>query len=222
MTRDEAVTLLQSRLSRSNDTTIASSIVLEMRFVQEQILEKSATLPWFLISDSINLSTTSGSELMAVPTNVGSVTGRDFLRELEQDSMYIQDPIDLTWIQLEKDDLNALHNYYGDLTGQPKKYALINGYYHLFPIPDAVYAIKTRVYLREPRLTTNIENKWLSEAADLLIAETGIFMAENYLRDAGIVASFRDAVMQARQRLQIVHEAREHAARMYSMGGEDN
>jgi hypothetical protein len=222
MTRDEAIVLLKGRLTRSADTALDASILLEMRFAQEQILEKLATLPWFLISDELALVTVASTPTVAVPTNVGAVTGRDFLREIEDEPLQIQDTVDGTWSPLVKDDLGAIRTEFGDEPSTPKKYALVNNNYVLRPIPDAVYNLKTRVYLRDPRLTTNIENNWLLHAADLLIAETGILIADNYLRDSAAAALFRDAAATARIRLPSTHEARAHAGRNYSMGGDDN
>lgn len=222
MTRDEAVTLVKNRLARPTDTTLDASIVLEMRYVQEQILEKKPWLPWFLLSDDIMLTMTANVSQVAVPTNVGSVTGRDFLRETEQHGLWIKETTATLWEPLTKDDYNALYNYYGDGAGKPKQYSLNGASFTLHPTPDVVYDLRGRFYLREPRLTTNIENGWLIHAADLLVAETGAIIAETYLRDAEAAGAFRQAATVAAAQLFVVHEAREHAARNYSRGGEDN
>jgi hypothetical protein len=222
MTRDEAVTLVKNRLSRSTDTTLDASIVLEMRYVQEQILEKLPNLPWFLISDEIAMATVVGNPAVAVPTNVGSVTGRDFLREVEGETIQIQEPTDSTWSGIGKDNLGAIRTAYGDTPGKPKKYALVNTNFLLYPISDVIYSLKTRVYLREPRLTTNIENGWLLWAADLVIAETRFIIASDYLHDIDLAAKAEKAANIARAQLFVTNEAREHAAQNYSMGGDDN
>jgi hypothetical protein len=153
---------------------------------------------------------------------VGAVTGRDFLREIDQQGLWIKAAEDTLWKKLIKDDYDALYAYYGDGLGKPLQYSLSNDVFTLHPTPDIAYDLRTKVYLREPALTTNIENKWLVNAADLLIAETGMIIASRYLRDDGLVIIFNDDIKQARKRLQDTHEAREHANRSYSMGGEDN
>lgn len=222
MTRDEAITLLKGRLARPTDTTLDASIILEMRYVQEQMLEKKPWLPWFLLSDNITLTITPNVSQVAVPVNVGAVTGRDFLRETEDQGLWLKDTTEMLWKKLTKDDYNALYNYYEDTPGRPLKYSLDNAYFNLLPIPDLAYDLRGRFYLREPRLTSNIENGWLKEAADLVIAETGIIIAGSYLRDTEAEDKMRTAASVAAAQLLVTHEARMHAARDYSRGGDDN
>lgn len=211
MTRDEAVTLLQARLKRVGDTGLATSIITEMQFVQAQLLEGSPVLPWFLLNDSITtLATTLGVETVTLPAT--------FLREVEDDGLRVQDAQG-TWHDIHKDDLPAIRNAHPEPeTGRPVLYYLGNTQLFLRPIPDAIYTLRYRAYLRDTALSTNIENNWLKYAADLVIAETGIIMASRYLRDAEAAQVMLQDVAIARGRLTIADEARKHASRNYNMG----
>lgn len=221
MTRDEAVSIILSRCVRPGDQLLTTQCYTEMKMVIENILEGGDTLPWFLLSEFLTASTVIGEERVELPLNVGGVTGRDFLREHETCSLWIMPDGDTKWIELIKDDYDALYTALGggsDSYGQPTHYSLDNQYFYLKPTPDKVYQLRMRVYLRDTPLTSNIENAWLKHAADLVIAETGTIIAGSYLRDTEAEAKFRDEAQKARNRLYIFHEAREHTGRSYSMG----
>lgn len=223
MTRDEAITLVLSRSQRSGDTSLQTSCELEMKAVIEQTLEGAATLPWFLLSEFLTVTTAIGEERILLPQNVGGVTGRDFLREHETCSLWVMPEGGTKWKELIKDDYDALYNTYGggtDSYGEPSHYSLDNDYFYLKPTPDKEYQLRIRVYLRDTPLTSNIENRWLKNAADVVIAETGIVIAGNYIQNPEIEARFQRDLAKANDRLWRFHEAREHANRSYSMGDE--
>ncbi len=221
MTRDEIVSAVLGRCVRSGDTTLQASAETELRILVEQELERGATLPWFLLSEFLTATTVIGEERVPLPTNVGGVTGRDFLREHETCSLWILPESATKYVELVKDDYDAIYNELGggsDSYGQPTKYSLDNQYFYLKPTPDKAYSLRMRVYLREPRLSSNIENGWTKNAGDLLIARLGIVIAGQYIRDAEALANFTAARQTAEDALWRAHEAREHAGRSYSMG----
>lgn len=212
MTRDEAIALIKGRLKRVTDTTLDASIIAEMQFVQSQTLEGAAILPWFLLSENLSINTVADEERVSVPASAG----RPFLREFEEGALWLQDT-EGTWHELKKDDYDALANALTG-TGQPTAYALDGQYFRLKKTPDAVYPLRVKAYLRDLALTSNIENGWLTYAADLLIAETSLIMASKYLRDVDSVPGIVADITMARNRLLVFDEARKQANRSYQMG----
>lgn len=223
MTRDEAVALVLARCVRTGDTALQTIAQTEMRFAIEQVLEKRATLPWFLRYGFLAMTASEGNPLVAVPTDVGGDTGRNFLREVDEDgSLWILPADGSKYTQLVKDDYDALYNQYGSeetaSRGIPRFYALSGSNFRLVPTPDADYTLRGDFYIRDTRLTSNIENNWLAEAADLVIAETGIILAGQYLHDDMLLKMFGAAKQEAERRLWQANEARMHSGRQYEGG----
>ena len=219
MTRDQVIALVLARCVRTGDTVLQTSLESEIIFVIEQKLEKSAVLPWFLLSEYLTTAATPNDERLSLPV---LLDGRRFLREYEDCALWIRDTIDTDWIELIKDNYDALYTAYGSAVGKPKKYALDGAYFYLKPTPDIAYTIRMRTYLTDLPLTSNIENSWLREAADLVIAELGYIAASKYVRDNELAGLFVIEAQEARRRLEIFTEARDQANRNYSMGGDDN
>ena len=203
MTRDEAVALLKARLTRTNDSTLDAKIVTEMQFVQANVLEMGEIVPWFLITDHQTLATVAGDEKVAVPAG--------FLQEVETDALWILED-DGTYSPLRKEsyDVIASLSDYED-SGQPEVYSLDDAYFRLRPVPDAIFTLRLRAFMRDTVLTTDIENNWLKWAPDLLIAETGAIIAGNYLRDSEMFTAFANEASRARDRLMRNDLARSNA-----------
>lgn len=209
MTRDQIVAIIKARLLRADDSTIDAKIVTEMQYVQEQLLENAVVLPWFLLSEFETIDTDPDEERLPLPTG--------FLREHEECSMWIYDSVNEEWLPLGRDDYEVLANTHKE-PGQPEAYALDGMYFRLKPTPDDIYTIRTRFYIRDAALSTNIENKWLLYASDLMVAETCYIMAGTYLKDNDLAAKFQPDITRARDRINIVNEARAHTNRNYMMG----
>lgn len=218
MTRDEIVALIKQRARRDADTSLDARIVTEMKYVQDVILEGGVTLPWFLLSENLTASTVINEERVIIPTNVDSVSGRDFLREHEEGALWYYDSTALEWVELLKDDYDALLAKYPSGTGTPKYYSLDGFYFRLKPTPDAVLTLRIKCYLREPALSSNIENRWTKHAPDLVIGETGARVASMHLRDPALQAEFEKEAQKAKLRLFLTDEARKHTNREMEMG----
>lgn len=218
MTRDEIVLLIKQRARRDADATLDARIVTELKYAQNVILEGGLTLPWFLLSDNVPLTTVIDDERVSIPTNVDSVTGKDFLREHEESALWYYDTTNVKWVELIKDDYDSLLNKYPSGTGTPKYYSLDGYYFRLKPTPNAILTLRLRCFLREPVLLSNIENAWTKYAPDLLVGEAGARIAATHLRDTVLQADFEREAQRARQRLFLVDEARKHANREMEMG----
>lgn len=209
MTRDEVVAIIKARLLRADDTTLDAKIITEMKFVQEQLLENAIILPWFLISEFETISTTANEERLPIPPG--------FLREHEECSLWIYNTSAVRWDPLTRDDYDFLSNKF-PTAGTPSNYALDGAYFRLKPTPNDIFTIRTRFYLRDTTLSSNIQNNWLLYASDLLVAEVGKLMSINYLKDVELGKVFIADITRAQNRLGIVDEARKHTNRDYMMG----
>lgn len=221
MTRDEALKLLKYRVKRVQSTTMDEAILLEMKFAQEQILERAVTLPWFLLTEFLSYACREGEERIPLPALDSE---RTFLAEYEEGTMWVPDDTNPNNPRaLIKDEYDAIVAKYPDL-GKPQMYSLDGPYFRVRPVPDKEYTLKLLVYLKDKSIPTNpasdgtFENNWLKWAADLLIAETGRVIAFKHLRDMALAEEFKKDADVARARLFTYEEARRHMNREYQMG----
>lgn len=208
MKRDDVVQIINFRLGnrRMNETILA-----EMRFIQREVLEKQAWLPWFLESELASASTQQGERRVPLP--------EDFLMEIEEESLWIEpSPGELQ--ELEKTDYDrGIRGLPG--SGLPKAYALASGYFQFFPTPDAVYPLHMRYLAKGTDITAdNVEVSWLLHAADLVAAEVGAAIAEKHLQNANLAAAFRTDAAAARNTLYNRHVALQEINRVRSLGGD--
>ena len=216
MIRDAAVQIIKDRLQRGSSTSLDASIVTEMQYVQQYVLEADAFLPWFLINDYSDASfvTVADTETVAVPAG--------FLREVEAGALWIEaaaDDNNIPWKRLQKDMYEALRaSTLYEATGKPKTFALLGSSLYLKKTPDAAYLLRWLFFKADTVLSTNIENNWLKYAADWLLNETGTIMAANYIRDPEMTQIFAAQALRARKRVMVDDEARKHANTHYSMG----
>lgn len=210
MTRTEAVAVIARRLG--NKAGVDTQIIDELKLAQT-MLEHGPELPWFLLKASSGLVTVANTQTVAVPS--------DFLREYDETGgLRVLDPTDSNKPkQLEKEDYQTLRNStWLEETGLPTHYALVGRSWYLFPKPDAVYSLEELYYGQDNLLTTDIENDWLKEAPDLLIASAGLPIAM-FLRDKDAVSLFSDMLKISYDRLQQENTARSVAAMAQFMGG---
>lgn len=208
MLRDEVVKIINLRLGNRKMDAV---ILAEMDFIQRSVLERRAWLPWFLETELASASTQAGERRVALPP--------DFLMEIEEESLWIV-TAEGGLIELKKTDYDrGMRALPGD--GQPVAYALASGYFQFFPRPDAAYTLQMRYYAQGESITqANVEVSWLLHAADLVVAEVGLVIAERHLQNAALAASFRDAAAQALKTLQDRHVAMQEVNRNRLVGGE--
>lgn len=207
MLRSAAVSVIANRLGQRTD--LDSQIIAEMQLAQVR-LEHKPELPWFLLKASSALATTATSREVTLPT--------DFLREDEDGTIWLTTTAG-TLVKLVKDDYDKLlDSTWLDEEGQPSHFALKGGKWYMFPEPQLVYALSTFYYGKATVLSTDIENSWLANAPELLIAETGLRVAR-FLRDPEYVSLFQSDITEATRDLITENEARKQAAREAYMGG---
>lgn len=197
MLRDAAVDLLMGRLGKRTSAITQQDIINEMVFAQGTILEGNPTLYWFLLSEDSYASTTADDERLALPD--------DFLQEWEYGALYYIDD-DGNQAEFVRDDYDVIKKRVIG-TGRPEYYDIAGDYFFLRKIPDDAYTIWMRYYQKQADISgtygdgNNIENGWLKWASDLLIAETGIIIAQQYLQSDTMVKLFIGQKQVAEKRL---------------------
>lgn len=208
MLRDTAVSLIGLRLGQRTDLT--SAILLEMQEVQNTVLEQHEWLPWFLESEMASADCTADDERLPLPS--------DFLGELEEAGLWLYDATaESPFTELSKGTYDELLRKH-PTPAKPRAYAITGSYFLLKPTPDAVYSFKMRYYQADAILDTNIENKWLANASDLVMALTGVVMAEKYLQNGQLADRFKQDAGDAWARLYKRHVAWQEANQTRRMG----
>lgn len=197
MIRDTAVDLLMKRLGNRKDTALRDIIISEMVFVQEDLLEQDPTLPWFLVSEVSNATTLADEERVELPG--------DFLQEFEDGALYVIDDAGDEQ-EVYRDDWDRIKGLVKG-KGIPRYYDILGNYIVLRKIPDKQYTLKMRYYKKGLSLagtyggSGNIENLWLKHTGALLIAETGVVIAETHLQSAKMSTLFKQQADIARNLL---------------------
>jgi len=214
MLRDAAVDLLMLRLGNRTDTALRNIIISEMEFVQTTVLEATFPLPWFLLKKDATLVTVVGDETVAAPA--------DFLAEWEDGGLARIDG-DGKEVKMVREDYAIIRDQ-KDGSGTPDYYDLINKVYYLRYVPSTIITLVPWYFGKAATLagvygTNNVENAWLADAADLLIAETGTLLAVNHLQSPKMAASFLGQAQQARGRLDTRITAMEESNKQRFMEG---
>lgn len=211
MTGDKVINLLMSRLGARTDAITRASCLLEMELAQTRF-ESEAFLPWFLLSEDATVNTVADERRIEVPA--------DFLREHDDGHLFVLGA-DGKYTALAKGDYDTLLNDYGfDGTGEyPEAYSLVGDYFALFPIPTQIVQLRLSKYFARDvaPLDEGTENKWLKHVPQLLLADTGLVMASQHLRDADVIQMFSAQRTEAYQALMNFNTAREEANRTREM-----
>lgn len=216
MNRTEIVNLVLGRCGRrEGDTYLQTQAKSELGLIQDR-LELGAFMPWFLLSDETDLSSTANTRAMDLPAS--------FLREYEDYKLFRYDAAaDRPYISMNKDEYDYLQSRYGESeAGIPLEYSLSGEQFDLFPTPDAAYPFKWRFFEKQDALSDSVlENGWTRNAAGLLVAELGTVMAGLYLQNKGLLAAFTTEVLREHARLLAFDEARKQALRDAMRGDRD-
>lgn len=212
MTRDEAVGQIQQILGFRTDlvTEIQNALIF-----QQNELEHEPQLPFFLLAETLTLTCTAHTERMAMPTG--------FLREWEEDGLYVMEPDSdpVTWLKLDKDEPKYLRTALQELgEAIPVAYAYDDTSYLLFPTPDVQYTFRQIYYKSEPVLSSNITNKWLTNLPYLLIGRAGALLAGS-ARDQVALQIFTSFIQSETAKLNAWTTDRETAGKRLVVGGPD-
>lgn len=225
MNGSAALDLVMNRLGRRTNTELRAALILEMALVQE-VQEGGPIKYWFQRALDTSLTTTANSELVTLPSN--------FLAfDEDWGAVYVMDP-DSTYpdpyIKLQKDIYSDMQERFvnddgSDSAQLPERWAPIgknsSGSHQiaLRAIPQDTFNLKILYYASDSAPTdAATTNLWLTNAADLLIAETGIVAAGQYVNDKSALAVFAEQAKRARERLWQRNEDLKHAELNYVMG----
>jgi len=217
MLRDTAVDLVLKRLGqRSAQTSLRDLTIAEMAQVQRTELEGNAWLPWFLLGGEVGVTFTASAPTQSF--------ANDWLAPWEDWHPYWVDSAGARKFLVREDYDVALREYTG--TGAPKVYDFVGDQQvRVFPTPDKDYTVYWRYYAQDADISgvwgdaNNVENKWLRLASDLLIARTGLVMAEQYLLSAQMAQLFKGQAQAAEARLYAKHVAMTEEGKQRYMEG---
>lgn len=193
MNTADAVKMILFRIGQPGNSALEEVIQLEMENVVRNRLERSAFMPWFLLSDRMCGYTLSGDSRIALPP--------DFLMEYEEGELMLRHP-DGRWMALDKKELNEVKQLEGPFP--PRFYSLVGEFIRISPAPDQVYAVRMIYYARKPL------EYWLEMAGDWVIAATAVQVAsgQQYLEK---VAECQAEEQRAEARIHRYHQARQYA-----------
>jgi len=211
MTRDEAVSIIQTQLAFRSDK--AAEIIVALKGQQER-MEHALELPFFLRSEVSDINTTVDEERLEVPS--------DFLREWDEDALWYFNSAAADaskWTRVVKEELELLRrndDFAGE--GPPEAYALDHKYFRIFPTPDLAYPMKMIYYGQEAVLDTDIENGWLEHVPYLMIGKAGRQIA-SALHDKEALAQFAAWESEDQGILDGMNGVRDLENRKLQMGG---
>lgn len=193
MNRDGAVALMKQRLARFTGSVLDAYVIGELQAAQIR-LEEAEFLPWFLRL-SEQLSVNKGDRLIDLPTG--------FLLEIDGELPYCTRVSDGAARYLEKKDIRFLRARTNpSVEAAPRYYMLRTSKIDFGSPADAAYTLDMEYYTQDSLLTSGTStNLWLRHAPDYLIAEAGIVLAGNYLKNDRAAQYFMSQVVQERQKL---------------------
>lgn len=200
--RDAAVSLLKQRMGNNNDSSLDAHIVTEMKLAQSS-LEQEASLPWFLVEEG-ETSVTAGDRAF-VPTAEGT---RAFIMPFPDVPFYIYKASETEEdkVMISPDDYRDLWNRYGTDADAfpPRAYAndlkAVHSY-ALFPKPSVDCVVVVPGYYADAELNTDITNKWLTYAPEVLINLTGKVICGFYTALESYASNFAAREGEARMAL---------------------
>jgi len=214
--RDTIIATVLSRCGRrETDTYLLARAQAELPVLQRR-LEGDPFKPWFLLTDELTFASVANQRYLPLPS--------DFLLEWDDYPMTRYDSTQSDpYIELTKDEFNYLQaRFKGESAGKPTYYSLAGNQIDFFVTPDDVYSFRWRYFASEAELlTTGNTNAWTVYADDMLIAELGMIMSGQYLRDKYLLPLFVADAARARQRLIAIDEARKQVLRDARMGDRD-
>lgn len=207
MKRDAAVDVVAQRCG--NRTDLANRIINEM-FLIQKALEARTPHPWFL-EKLAKVTAEPDDDMVKVP--------RDFIVEAEEGG--IVPIVDGERKQpLVKRDYDELAARFPGSAERPEAYALVSEWVVFFPKFTKTFEYMFLYIGKDQELTSDVENAWLREAPELVIAETGKKIAGSHLQSQRLREEFSESARIEWDTLIRRHEERKIANVEAFMGGE--
>lgn len=194
MNKSKVIDLIKSRLGNRTDTGIDAMINQELDAAQYELERFGVFTPWFLLGETASYTTTIDEPRVPIPT--------DMLQEYEEGALFYDG-----WPLIKHDPDYLAMRFQGAMSGPPSAYALVNDYFVLYPAPDAAYTLSMKYY-RVDTVPSDValdgQNKWLKNAADWLMAKTGLAVAR-FIKDAEAQTLFAEDEDKASKRIYLMH-----------------
>lgn len=208
MNGEDAIDLLKFRCARFTDNSIEAYALTELNAAQDRLEHDATLLPWFLISDLYEVAMPTSGHTIALPP--------DYLMAVDAEAVYARDltvspTVRYGLDRMKKDRLESNYKEYG---ARPQGYAILGETMHFRPAIENVGAsdwqFEYRYYASESDIANDdTTNGWLTHAADLVIAEAGLWIANNYLRNDSAARAFAASKQEEKIRLLTFITARE-------------
>ena len=208
MTKTEAIAEIGRACGfvRNKDAEILTALLT----CQEDLENTGEFTPWFLLTENSTKGTAVGEERVRLPLN--------FLRENEEDVLWILVPETGFWKPLTKGTLDDIRLVYSEaVNSTPQMYALDSLYFRLRPLPDKIYTLRMMYYAKDDTLNNVETNRWLTEGSRWLVGEAGQLVAQA-LDNASAYKHFGAMSARGKKAVYIKTEEMKHVNREYYVG----
>jgi hypothetical protein len=197
------------RFRLGNKKGFDNDILREINYAQQRLEDDPTIDYWFLVRFGA-FSLTAGDNIVTIPS--------DFVREYDGYPPYLT--LNERVVHLDKMDLPDAQIVYGDSTGVPEAYTVVDGEVKVYPKPDQNYVLTFPYVGRETTLdgVSVLENGWTKNATQVLLNKAGIALAQAF-RDQDALANFTADYQVAFSELMTRVVAREEANMARERGG---
>jgi len=213
MLRSAAVTQIYRGLSFRNSSTKLDNAIIDALQQAQSDLEQGATLPtWIITYDDTSIAGVAGVNNAALPAS--------FLREVEDEPLFLLDEDGNETYELERGEYNQLRSVWRGITSRstPYAYARRSNEIVVFPTPNVDWTLKWGFYAKQTLLDNDVENAWLKNVPYLMIAMAGLKVAAD-LQDVAATAKFQALFNRHNGKYLADIVVDEMAGRTFIMGG---
>lgn len=184
----------ETRRSSSADATAIA------RYIQDAIRHYSGMRWWWNENQGASFNTAANTEYYAIPSP---------LRVVDTILITTNSSYPTTLQKRSNEWIEERYVASGTLTTEPSHWAMFDNQIRLYPIPDAVYAVKTQGYgIALPVSTASDTTPWANEAYDLIKCRARALIERDWLMNPEGFQVFSVAERQALNALQSENTSR--------------
>lgn len=147
--------------------------------------------PWLQARTTASITTSSSTKTVTIPSDFKSVVTLLVTVNSAKYELY----------QRTQKEIEELY-YDESLTEIPLRYAIWDGNFYLYPIPDDTYVLTLDYYQELTELANSTDsNEWTTTAEELIEARACWWLANRVMRNMELANSFKEAELEAYQRL---------------------
>lgn len=168
------LTNMSSHIQDEERRSTANDVAAINRYIQDAIRHYSAYRFWFNEAQGASFNTADGTEYYAIPAPLRTVDS----------VLAIITTLPATLTERTNEWIEEHYVPTGVYKGQPSDWALFENKIRLYPIPDAVYAVKTQGYgIALPISTSDDATPWANEAYSLIKSRARALFARDWRSD---------------------------------------